>query len=126
MDTPELKPSSPAAPNEWQTQFEDLRHLVISILVLLVVVSGTFSVFMLRHWTQTRRDLAAYRVDASMFVDAYNKQGGPQMDAFVDKLKEYGKTHPDFLPILSRYGIAPTGSSAPPSATKISTPPAKK
>jgi hypothetical protein len=126
MDTPELKPSPPADPNQWQTQFEDLRHLVISMLVLLVVVSGTFSVFMLRHWTQTRRDLAAYRVDASIFVDAYNKQGGPQMDAFIDKLKDYGKTHPDFVPILSRYGIAPGGSSAPPPATRTSTAPPKK
>ncbi len=120
MDNPELKTSAPADSSQWQTQFEDLRHLVVSILILLVVVSGTFSVFLLRHWSQTRRDLAAYRIDASAFVDAYSKQGGPQMDAFVEKLKDYGRTHADFAQILARYGITP-GSPANPS-----TPPTKK
>jgi len=67
-----------------------------------------------------------------MLVDAYNKQAGPQMDAFIEKLKEYGRengrTHPDFVQILARYGIAPTDSTgAPaPATTKTSTPPTKK
>ena len=126
MDNPELKTSPSVDVSQWQAQFEDLRHLVTSILVLLVVVSGTFSVFLLRHWSQTRRDLAAYSIDASMFVDAYNKQGGPQMDAFIDKLKEYGRTHPDFAQILTRYGVTQAAPANPPSTTKTSTPPAKK
>ncbi len=75
MDNPELKTSPSGEINQWQAQFEDLRHLVVSILVLVVIMSGTFSVFLLRHWSQTRRDLAAYRTDASVFVEAYNKQG---------------------------------------------------
>jgi len=120
MDNPELKTSAPTDSSQWQAQFEDLRHLVVSILILLVVVSGTFSVFLLRHWSQTRRDLAAYRIDASVFVDAYNKQGGPQMDAFVEKLKDYGRTHPDFAQILARYGITPSSPANP------ATPPTKK
>ena len=123
MDNPELKnPTLPEA-NQLQAQVEDLRHLVISVLILLVVVSGTLSVFLLRHWTQTRRDLAAYRIDASAFVDAYSKQGGPQMDAFIEKLKEYGRTHPEFAPILARYGIAPTASAGAP---ETPLPPSKK
>jgi len=126
MDNPELKTSPSGEINQWQAQFEDLRHLVVSILVLVVIMSGTFSVFLLRHWSQTRRDLAAYRTDASVFVEAYNKQGGPQMDAFIEKLKDYGRTHPDFAQILTRYGITQAALASPPSTTKPSTPPSKK
>ena|SRR5260221_142420 len=126
MDNPDTKNPPLPDDSQLQAQLEDLRHLVISVLILVVVVSGTLSVFLLRHWTQTRRDLAAYRVDASMFVDAYNKQAGPQMDGFIEKLKEYGRTHPDFVPILARYGIAPTASTGAPATTKTSTPPTKK
>jgi len=126
MDNPELKNPPPQDGGQLQAQLEDLRNLVTSVLILLVVVSGTFSVFLLRHWTQTRRDLAAYRIDASPFIEAYNKQAGPQMDAFIEKLKEYGRTHPDFAQILARYGIVPTASAGAPATTKTSTPPTKK
>ena len=126
MDNPDLKNPPLPDDSQLQAQLEDLRHLVISVLILMVVVSGTLSVFLLRHWTQTRRDLAAYRIEASMLVDAYNKQAGPQMDAFIEKLKEYGRTHPEFAPILARYGIAPTASAGAPAPTKTSTPPTKK
>ena len=130
MDNPDLKNPPLPDDSQLQAQFEDLRHLIVSVLILLIVVSGTLSVFLLRHWTQTRRDLAAYRIEASMLVDAYNKQAGPQMDAFIEKLKEYGRengrTHPDFVQILARYGIAPTASTGAPATTKASTPPTKK
>ena len=123
MDNPELKnPTLPEA-NQLQAQVEDLRHLVISVLILLVVVSGTLSVFLLRHWTQTRRDLAAYRIEASPFIEAYHKQAGPQMDAFIEKLKEYGRTNQNVAQMLARYGIAPTGALA---TTKTPLPPSKK
>src|SRR5437870_4314757 len=105
MDNPDLKNPPLPDDSQLQAQLEDLRHLVISALILLVVVSGTLSVFLLRHWTQTRRDLAAYRIDAGPLIEAYNKQAGPQMDGFIEKLKEYGRengrTHPDFVQILA-------------------------
>jgi hypothetical protein len=125
MDNPELKNPAPQDLGQLHAQFDDLRHLITSVLVLLVVVSGTLSVFLLRHWTQTRRDLAAYRVDAGPFIEAYNKQAGPQMDAFLEKLKEYGRTHPEFNQLLARYGVAAPGTPAP-GTPKTSTQPAKK
>src|SRR5437879_5135779 len=126
MDNPELKnPTLPEA-SPLQAQLEDLRHLVTSVLILLIVVSGTLSVFLLRHWTQTRRDLAAYRIEASPFIEAYNKQAGPQMDAFIEKLKEYSRTNQNVAQMLARYGIVPTASAAAPAPAKTSTPPTKK
>ena len=126
MDNPEIKNPPPPDASQLQAQFEDLRHLVTSVLILLVVVSGTLSIFLLRHWTQTRRDLATYRIEASPFIEAYNKQAGPQMDAFIEKLKDYGRTNQSVAQMLARYGIAPSASTGAPATTKAPTPPSKK
>ena len=106
MDIPEIKAPAPADTSLLQAQFEDLQHLVISVLILLVVVSGTLSVYLLRQWRTTSKDLAAVRLNYTQFINEYHKVGQPRMDAFLDKLKEYGRTHPDFVPILTRYGLS--------------------
>ena len=35
-----------------------LRHLVVSILILVVVISGTLNIYLLRQWRSTSKDLA--------------------------------------------------------------------
>jgi len=92
-------------------------------LILMVVVSGTLSVFLLRQWQMTRKDLAAIRPGALQIIADYNKERAPRMDAFVERLNNFSRTHPDFVPILIRYGAlsnAPSasGSTPAPSAPK--------
>lgn len=120
MDNPDIKTPSPADPSQLQAQFEDLHHLVVSLLILVVVVSGTLSVFLLRQWRTTSKDLAAIRPGATQFISDYHKVGQQRMDAFLEKLKDYGRTHPDFAQILARYGITPSSPANP------ATPPTKK
>jgi hypothetical protein len=46
----------------------------------------------------------------------YKRNTEPVINDFVGKLVEYSKTHPDFNPILAKYGIKPgvaTGGPAP-------------
>jgi hypothetical protein len=53
-----------------------------------------------------------------MVVQAYNNDK-PNVDAFVAKLADYGRTHPDFAPIMKKYQLQPpTNSVAPASAPK--------
>ena len=85
------------------TQFDSLRQLVVSMLVLLIVISGTLNVFLLRQAKTSRQELEAFRPQVNAIVAQYQKNIGPAMDEFVRKLVGYGKTHPDFDPILSRY-----------------------
>jgi hypothetical protein len=128
MDNPEIKAPAPADASLLQAQFEDLQHLVISVLILLVVVSGTLSVYLLRQWRTTSKDLAAVRLNYTQFINEYHKVGQPRMDAFLDKLKEYGRTHPDFVPILTRYGLSsnvPAGMVPGPSTNLPSSAPKK-
>lgn len=42
------------------------------------------------------------------------RQEAPQMQAFLAKLVEYGKTHPDFAPILAKWGISVNQTAAAP------------
>jgi hypothetical protein len=119
MDNPDIK--SPGVPEAEVSQLESqvaaLQHLVTTLLVLLVIVSGTLSIFLLRQWQMARKDLGAIRPSALQIIADYNKERAPRMDAFLDKLKDYGRTHPDFVPILVRYGlatnVAPAAGAAP-------------
>jgi hypothetical protein len=62
-----------------------------------------------------------------MFAE-YQKQSGPMTD-FVKKITDYGRTHPDFAPILAKYNLnKPAGATGalPAAATSPPAAPAKK
>jgi hypothetical protein len=106
LDTPDLR-----------EQVESLRHLVGSMLILLVVVSGTLTIFLLREMKNISTQLDAYRPGATNMIALYQKQQGPAMDDFINKLRQYGQTHKDFDIILTKWNLkggVPTG--APPAS----------
>jgi len=107
MDNLDIK--TPVQPNasDVQAQFDDLRHLIVSVLILVIVISGTFNIYLLRQWRSTSRDLAAIRPQATQMIAEYQKVSGPLMNDFVKKITEYGRSHPDFAPVLAKYGIKP-------------------
>jgi hypothetical protein len=116
-------PSSPDL-SQLREQYESLRGLVVSALVLLIVLSVSFDLFLLRQLKFTRAELAAIRPQASQIIADYQAGSARAMDEFVRKITEYGQTHPDFAPILAKYGIKPT----PPAASAplpVTLPPAK-
>jgi hypothetical protein len=87
-----------------------LRNQVFSLLIALIVVTGTLVAFLYREASTTGKDLAANE----RLINTYN-QGQPAVLAFVNQLGAYGVTHPDIHPVLQKYGIvaAPTQPSAP-------------
>src|SRR5436189_5543029 len=87
LDTPDL-----------HEQIESLRHLIGSILILLVVVSGTLTIFLLREMKNTSAQLDAFRQGATNMIAVYQKQQAPVMDDFINKIKQYGQAHKDFDP----------------------------
>jgi len=124
MDEAEIKSVAPDEVNELQARYDALSHLVTSILVLMVVVSGTLAVYLLRQWRMTSKDLAGYRPAATQFIAEYNRLQGPRTDAFLEKLKDFGRVHQDYFQILARYGMTtnvlaasqPPAAKAPPAA----------
>ncbi len=87
-----------------------LRSQIFNLLVALVVVSGTLTLFLYRQASIQGKDIDA----ATQQVNAYN-QAEPALKEFVSQLGAYGMTHQDIRPLLNKYGIAaaPAQPAAP-------------
>jgi hypothetical protein len=116
MDNFDLKTPVQPNTNDLQAQFDQLRQLITSVLILVIVISGTLNIYLLRQWQSSRKDLAAVRPQASQMITDYTKVRGPAMGEFVNKLAEYARSHADFVPILAKYNIRPAGVSNAPAA----------
>ena len=117
--------SSPAAVNELRSQCESLRQLVSSLLVLLLVVSGTLNLFFWRQFKVTKGALDVERPQINQMVAEYNRGQGIAITNFLAKLVEFEKKNPDFSPILAKYGVPLGISGAPPATAAPPTPPKK-
>jgi hypothetical protein len=113
------QPVQPVA-NDLQDQMDSLRHLVISVLVLVIVVSGTFNLYLLRQVKYAKMDLGGVRQQANQMIAEYKRVNEPLMQEFLRKITDYGKTHPDFAPILTKYGVRATAITGAPPVTAIS------
>ena len=116
MDNLDNKTPLQTDTNDLQAQCDALRHLVMSVLILVIVISGTLNIYLLRQWKTVRKDLAGLRPQAAQIFDQYQKQNGMQLD-FVKRITDYQRTHPDFAPILAKYGIKPGGPTGAAPAT---------
>ena len=108
----EFETGSPA-PVELTDQIAALRRQMTTLLLALVVVSGTLTVYL---WYQSRitgKEIDVIRPQAMQIVQMFN-----QRSLIVEKLVVYGQTHRDFQPILKKYGIPLTNSVAPNPAVK--------
>jgi hypothetical protein len=129
MDNVEIKAPIQANTNDLQDQVDALRHLMVSILILVIVISGTLNIYLLRQWRTVSKDLAGIRPQAAQMIAEYQKVSAPLMTDFVKKITEYGRTHPDFAPVLTKYGLkptAPTAAAPAPAAAQQPAAPAKK
>ena len=105
-----LDNKTPVQPDlsDLQAQYDALRHLIVSLMILVVVISGTLNIYLLRQWRSTSKDLTAIRPQATQMIAEFQKVSGPLMQDFVKKIADYGRTHPDFVPVLAKYGLKPS------------------
>lgn len=111
------------------SDYESLSQFVISILILVIVVSGTFNILLLRLWQSARTDANVLRPQFENFVKFYQNGDGPQIERVINTFKAFSATNPDYVPILSKYGFAPQPAAGTPpslSAPPAGAPPAKK
>jgi hypothetical protein len=111
MNDPETKSFAPES-EDLKQQCVCLQRQMTTLLLALVIVSSTLSVFLWRQVRYARRDLEALKPPAAQIIREFN-QARPGMDTFLAKVTEYGRTHPDFAPILTKYRI-PVATAAPP------------
>jgi hypothetical protein len=104
--------TNPPVQTELMDQIVALRHQLFTLLLALVVVSGTLTVVLYRQAKLTGRDIASIKPQAAQIIEAF-KRDRPGMENFVKQLTAYGVTHPDFQPILKKYGLLPPPAGAP-------------
>jgi len=110
---------------ELMDQIVALRHQVFTLLLALVVVSGTLTVVLYRQARLTGKDIAAIKPQATKIIQAF-AQRRAGMENFVKQLTAYGSTHPDFQPILRKYGIVEQPAIAPAAPAAPAAPKTKK
>jgi hypothetical protein len=104
--------TNPTPQTEMLDQVVALRQQVFTLLLALVVVSGTLTVYLYRQASIIGKDLNAVKPQATQMIEAFKREQ-PSMENFVKQLTAYGTTHPDFQPILKKYGIVPQAQPAP-------------
>jgi hypothetical protein len=105
MDEIENKPVSMPATDtpDLREQIESLRHLIGSVLILMVMVSGTLTIFLYREMKTASANLDAFRPQALNAMTIYQQQQKPLMIDFAKKIQLYGQTHPDIAPLLAKW-----------------------
>jgi hypothetical protein len=120
----ETETNSPA-PGELAGQVLALQRQVFTLLLALIVVSGTLTVYLYRQASVTRKDISAVRPQAEKIISVFN-QNRAGMQAFVSQLVIYGQTHADFQPVLKKYGIVPPPATTTPAKPAAAAPAAPK
>jgi hypothetical protein len=88
-----------------------LKNQVYVLLVALIVVSGTLTVYLYRQVSVANKELAECQRVSALVVNNQNT-----IEALVGKLADYGTRHPDFQPVLKKYGITEAPHAAAPRA----------
>ena len=97
-----------------------LRSQVFSLLIALIVLSGTVTAYLYRQSSLAGKDLVVIEPQAEQIINGYN-QTQPAVAGFINEIEVYAEKHPDFVPVLKKYGIAPVAgvpAGAPAAAPK--------
>jgi hypothetical protein len=119
----DLPPTSPSTPGPASSELTELReqcaqlrtqtfNLRIAQLVVALALAGFF-------WVEVRRNgqaLQTLRPQAAQ-VDEVAKKQSDAINEILNRLAEFGRTHPDFVPILNKYRFAASPTSAAPGST---------
>jgi hypothetical protein len=106
--------------------YDQLRQLFVAALVAMLILSVGVIYFLYQQQKFVQKDLETVRPQLSLLLANYQKVEDPQIKTFVNALVAYGRTHPDFNPILAKYKIAPASPlpvpavAAPTSAPPVS------
>jgi type II secretory pathway component PulF len=83
-------------------EIASLKGQLFTLLVALIVVSGTLTAYLYRQVSLAGKDIA----QGEQLGHQLN-QNQAVINGFINKLVVYGERHPDFVPVLKKYGIAP-------------------
>ena len=100
------------SPGDLAGQLAALQRQVFSLLLALIVVSGTVAAYLGYESYHLGKDINAINAQV---VQPYN-QKLPAIQSFISQIVAYGQAHPDFKAILVKDGVVP--ATPPPAAPK--------
>jgi hypothetical protein len=103
MNDPEIKSPMPA---DLAGQIGSLQRQVMILLLALIVASGTLVFYLCYQAHIIGKQYDTVALPGAQIVKSY-EQNETNIVRFVQQLQAYGQTHPDFQPILKKYGIPP-------------------
>jgi len=86
------------------SEISALKGQLFTLLVALIVVSGTVTVYLFRQASLEGKAITASKPQAEQIIKVFN-QNQAMMESFVKQVVVYGENHPDFRPILAKNGI---------------------
>ncbi|MEP6662096.1 MAG: hypothetical protein ABJC04_00405 [Verrucomicrobiota bacterium] len=99
--------------DEWKENYLEMRRVFIVILTSLLILSGGSVYFFYYQMNLIKKELALSGPLIDQMVQNYERIEDPQIKNFLNSLVSYSRTHPDFIPILSKYNISTTGTNPP-------------
>jgi hypothetical protein len=96
------------SPSDLAEQISALQRQVFTLLLALIVVSGTLVAYLGYESHRIGKDI---RTINTQVVEPY-RQKLPAIQNFLNQLNAYANAHPDFRPILVKYGLL-TATNAP-------------
>jgi hypothetical protein len=87
--------------NSLADQVAALRHQVTLLMMALIVVTGTLVAYLSYESHHIGKDVANIQ---AQIIQPYDKKL-PAIRNFVSQLVTYGNAHPEFRPVLEKYGI---------------------
>lgn len=111
-------PATPApAPADLSSELRATRRDLSNVLLMMLVISGTFMFHLLQQVRYDRADLVGLRVQelqlpqARQLISEYNQRSVPAMRSFMQQLTNYARANPDVMPVLKKYGLNPAGTT---------------
>jgi len=101
MNGTENKFEDPAGPSvqELSRELESLRATFSFSLLLMVVFTFCINIFLFHQASM----MAGQANEAQQLVSNFETNGATQAIEFWTKLNDYGRTHPDFMPVINKY-----------------------
>jgi hypothetical protein len=103
------------SPSDLAGQVAALQRQVFTLLLALIVVSGTLVSYLGYESYHLGKDINAI---TAQVVQPY-KQKLPAIEGFVSQIVAYGQAHPDFRPILVKNGVV---TATPPATNAVPKP----
>jgi hypothetical protein len=112
LNSPDL-PAADEAPVSLQSlhqAYQNLRTLFQALALIVLVLSGSVNVFLLRQVSLVRKEVQ----ERQRFMDDYTQNNLPLITNFVARLQGFARNNPDFIPVMNRYGIRTDNASGMP------------